>query len=157
MEAIMRNVLVLYASTHGHTEKTAARVARAISEAGAVVDLRALDPAAAPSPHDYDAVVVGASIHAGHHQPRLVDWIRAHATALSEMPSAFFSVSMTAAGGTAESSAAARRYIDELVEETRWTPTRTAAFAGALQSREYGRATRLFVKMLMSREGKPTD
>src|SRR4051812_38456835 len=156
-EAPMQHVLVLYASNHGHTAKIAARVAHTIEEAGAVADLRALALAAELSPHDYDAVVIGASIHAAHHQAGLVKWIRAHAAALSGTPSAFFSVSMTAADGTAESAAAARRYIDELAEDTGWAPLRTASFAGALQYREYGRGTRLFVKMLMGREGKPTD
>ena len=49
------------------------------------------------------------------------------------IPSAFFSVCLTVADDTEESRAATRRYLDEFVEETGWTPGRTATFAGALQ------------------------
>ena len=73
------------------------------------------------------------------------------------IPSAFFSVCLTAADDTEESRAATRRYLDEFVEETGWTPGRTATFAGALQYREYDFATRLLMRLLMSRMHHPTD
>ena len=75
----MKPVLVLYASTHGHTAKIATRVAEALEHAGHAVDLRRVDAHDEPSPADYAAVVVGGSIHAGHHQRELVGWVRRHA------------------------------------------------------------------------------
>jgi menaquinone-dependent protoporphyrinogen oxidase len=153
----MKPVLVLYASTHGHTARIAARVAEALEHAGRAVDLRRADPHEDPSPLGYAAVVVGGSIHAGHHQRELVDWARRHATSLNAMPSAFFSVSLSAADDTEEARAVARRYVDDLVEETGWTPRRTTSFAGALQYLEYDFFTRLLIKMMMRRGGHPTD
>ena len=73
------------------------------------------------------------------------------------MPSAFFSVSLTAADDTDEARATARRYVDEFVEETGWTPGRTASFAGALQYLEYDFFTRLLIKMIARKGGLPTD
>ena len=153
----MKPVLVLYASTHGHTAKIATRVAEALEHAGHAVDLRRVDAHDEPSPADYAAVVVGGSIHAGHHQRELVGWVRRHATSLSAMPSAFFSVSLSAADDTDEARAVSRGYVDDLVDGTGWTPRRTASFAGALQYLEYDFFTRLLIKMMMHRGGHPTD
>jgi menaquinone-dependent protoporphyrinogen oxidase len=153
----MKQVLVLYASTHGHTAKIASRIADVLERAGTPVEVRRADAKSDPVPADYAAVVVGASIHAGHHQREIVAWARRHATSLGAMPSAFFSVSLSAADDTDEARAVARKYLDDFVEETGWSPDRTASFAGALQYLEYDFFTRLLIKMMMHRGGHPTD
>ena len=153
----MTKVLMLYASTHGHTGRIASRVARVIEQGGATVELRRADGVPEPVPGDYDAVVVGASIHAGHHQRLVTDWARRHATSLSAMPSAFFSVSLAAADDTDEAQRTARAYVDDFVERTGWSPRRTQSFAGALQYREYDVFTRLLIKLMMHRGQHPTD
>ncbi len=153
----MKRVLVLFASTHGHTAKIAGRIGQALEQAGAPAEVRGADAKVDLAPSDYAAVVVGGSIHAGHHQRELVEWARRHATSLSAMPSAFFSVSLTAADDTDEARATAGQYVDEFVETTGWTPGRTASFAGALQYLEYDFFTRLLIKLMMHRDGHPTD
>jgi menaquinone-dependent protoporphyrinogen oxidase len=154
----MSRILVLYASTHGHTAKIAARIAAALEADGATVDLRELRAnETEPAPPDYDAVILGASIHAGHHQRALVQWAERHHTALDLTPSAFFSVCLTAADDTDESRAATRGYIDDFVEQTGWTPGRSVTFAGAVQYREYGVATRAVMRLLMRHMHHPTD
>ena len=68
----MRRILVLYASTHGHTAKIAARIAAALEVDGATVDLQELRASPSqPALPDYDAVILGGSVHAGHHQRAL--------------------------------------------------------------------------------------
>jgi menaquinone-dependent protoporphyrinogen oxidase len=153
----MPDVLVLYASKHGHTEKVATRVAAAVEAVGATVKVHDVASPAHVEPSEYDAVIVGASIHAGHHQHDVVDWVTAHHTALNLRPSAFFSVCLTAADDTDESRAATRRYLDEFLDATGWIPSKTATFAGALQYREYDFATRLLVRLMMRKAGHPTD
>ena len=78
-------------------------------------------------------MIVGASMHAGHHQGEIVDWPRCHRAELGMRPSAFFSVCLMAADDTDEARVATRRYLDEFVEATGWTPGRATTFAGALQ------------------------
>ena len=154
----MQRILLLYASTHGHTGKIAARIAAALEEDGATVDLHQLHGnKPQPAPQDYDAVILGASIHAGHHQRALIKWAERHRAALDLNPSAFFSVSLTAADDDEEARAATRDYLDDFVEKTGWTPSRTATFAGALQYREYDVATRVLMRLLMRRMQHPTD
>ena len=153
----MAAVLVIYASTHGHTAKIAARVADGIRAAGLEADVRdvarATDLDAAP----YDGVIVGASLHRVHHQREMVDWVKSHRAALAERPSAFFSVSLAAAEDTDEARETTQRCIDDFVQETDWSPTRSVPVAGALQYREYDVFTRTLMRLLMKRGGHPTD
>ena len=153
----MPGVLVIYASTHGHTAKIAARLARRLRKRGSSVDLRDISAAADLSPSGYDAVVIGGSVHSGHHQHELVEWTKGHARSLNGIPSTFFSVSLTAADDTEESRRATRDYIDDFLDDTGWTPGKTLSFAGALQYREYDFMTRLLMRVLMRRGEHPTD
>jgi menaquinone-dependent protoporphyrinogen oxidase len=154
----MPRILLLYASTHGHTAKIAARIAATLEDDGATVDqheLVANEPE--PAPSDYDLVILGASIHAGHHQRALVKWAQRHHIALGLIQSAFFSVCLTAADDTEESRTATRGYLDDFVEQTGWTPAHRATFAGAVQYREYDLATRVLMRLMMRRMHHPTD
>ena len=153
----MPTVLIAYASTHGHTGRIAARLRDVLREAGLDAELARLGAQDDLSPDGADAVVVGGSIHVGKHQPEVVAWLRAHRTTLSRMPSALFSVSMTAADPGPEAQATARGYVDGLLDDTGWTPGATACFGGALQYREYGRLTRLLMRLMARRHDQPTD
>jgi len=153
----MSKLLIAYASKHGHTRKIAARLADVVRESGAQVDVFDLIHGPQPVITEYDVVVVGASIHAGHHQKEVVDWVRRRSIRLSAMPSAFFSVCLTAADETDEARSTSQRYIDEFLDDTGWRPTRTATFAGSLQYREYDFMTRLLIRLMMARGGHPTD
>jgi menaquinone-dependent protoporphyrinogen oxidase len=59
-----------------------------------------------------DAVVVGTSIHTGEHEKYVKDFVEQNREALKRIPSAFFSVSMTAAEESAAASGG-RRGSDE--------------------------------------------
>lgn len=163
----MPTILVAYATTHGHTAKIAAKLAEGVRSAGVEVDSREIETVGDADPAAYDGVVVGGSIHGAKHQKHLVEWARDHAAALGAVPSAFFSVSLTAASAAGEEGAdeeeerEAQDAIQELIEafqaETGWAPDRTEAVAGALQYREYDFFTRRLIKLMMRRDGKPTD
>ena len=151
----MPKILVVYASTHGHTNKIAGRIANTLRADGALVDFEPVSTA--PSPSGYDAVIAGASIHAGHHQREMIAWAKRHHTNLSGVPSAFFTVCLTAADETEESRKATRQYLDEFVGATGWTPVRATTFAGALQYLEYDFVTRLVIRLMMRQRHRPTD
>lgn len=153
----MASILIIYATTHGHTEKVAARMAEAIRPEGFDVDLRGVADAGEADPAGHAAAIVGASLHAGHHQREIVNWIKSHREALASRPSAFFSVSLTAADDTDEAREAAQACIDDLIDETGWKPTQTVAVAGALQYRKYDFPTRTLMRLMMRRDDHPTD
>ena len=149
--------LVVYASTHGHTAKIAARLADAMRAQGLDVDLRDVAHAADAAPGRYDLVVVGGSLHKEHHQKELAAWVTARSDELAGVPSMFFSVSLSAADDGDEARAASQRCIDDFCAQTGWTPTRTERVAGALQYREYDPFTRQLMRLLMKHMGRPTD
>lgn len=155
-------VLVLYASTHGHTAKIAERIGTTLDACGAVAHVRDIHEYGAHADlRKYDAAIVGASVHAGHHQSEVLDWVRHHHTRLSSMPSAFFSVSLTAADDADEARSAVQEAIDDVLDATGWTPRETIAFAGALQFEEYNLPTRVIMRLVARRiehqTGTPVD
>jgi menaquinone-dependent protoporphyrinogen oxidase len=153
----MTNVLLIYASTHGHTATVANRIAERLRSAHVEVDLQDVSAGNPPSPTHHGGVVVAGSVHRGQHQRELVDWVKRHRMSLAERPSAFVSVSLTAAEDTDEARAATQGWIDDFIEETGWTPSRTVGIAGALQYREYDFFTRTLMRLLMRHGGHPTD
>ena len=76
---------------------------------------------------------------------------------MAARPSAFFSVSLTAADDTEEARVETTRCIDEFVDETGWTPAIVKPIAGALQYLEYDVFTRTLMRLKMGKDGHPTD
>jgi menaquinone-dependent protoporphyrinogen oxidase len=149
--------LLVYASTHGHTAKIAARLADTLRAEGLEVDLRDVTSAGDAWPTRYDVVVVGASLHKERHQKEIVSWVIERREALAQPPSVFFSVSLSAAEDTEQSRAATQGCIDAFIAQTGWLPTRAEPIAGCLQYREYDVFTRQLMRLLMRSKGHPTD
>lgn len=143
--------LVLYASKHGQTAKIASRIAAVLRERGVDVTVRRAADGTDESPAGFDGFVVAASVHAGHHQHESVEYAKEHRTSLGARPSAFVSVSLTAADATDESRAATRELIDDFLDDTGWIPDTTLPVAGALLYREYDFVTRLVMRLIASR------
>jgi menaquinone-dependent protoporphyrinogen oxidase len=152
----MSHVLIVYASTHGHTEKIVRRISQTLRARHISCEVEEAGDAG-PVPAGCDAVIVGGSIHVGHHQKELVRWAKENVELLNGTPAAFFSVCLTAADDTEESRDATAAYIEEFLSETGWPAKVRASFAGALQYREYDFATRLLMRLLMKHRDHPTD
>jgi menaquinone-dependent protoporphyrinogen oxidase len=151
-------VLVVYASTHGHTARIAERLGAVLREQGIGVRLLTVEDAGADvDPSAFDGVIVGASVHAGHHQRRVVTWMSEHRAALNGRSSAFFSVSLTAADDTDEARETVQALIDDVLDASGWTPTVTTAFAGALQFHAYNVAERVLMRLIARRHGEHAD
>jgi menaquinone-dependent protoporphyrinogen oxidase len=151
------DVLVVYASTHGHTAKIVARLAEAMRGQGVAVAVREVEQAGAAEPGRYDLVVVAGSLHKEHHQKAIVTWVTACREALAGVASVFVSVSLSAADDSPDSQAGLQGCIDAFCAQTGWTPGRIERIAGALQYREYDAVTRQVMRILMKRMGHPTD
>ncbi len=150
-------VLVLYGSKHGQTHRIATRLADDLAAEGAEVTLKRSPDGLTLSPADFDGVVIAASVHAGDHQHELVRYAESHHTSLSTRPSAFLSVSLTAADADEESRAQTRRLIDEFLDETGWIPATAMPVAGALRYREYDVVTRLVMRLIARKHGASDD
>jgi menaquinone-dependent protoporphyrinogen oxidase len=151
------SVLLVFASTHGHTGKVAARIGERLRAGGTSVRVVHVDDADGVDPAEHAVVVVGASIHADGHQPALRHWLAAHRSVLRAEATACFSVSLTAADDSDEGRAAAAGYLDALAEDAGLTPVVGATFGGALQYLEYPLPTRVLMRLIARHRGLPTD
>lgn len=136
-------VLVVYSSIEGHTARIAQRVAEVLRSAGHRVDLLPAGPYLARS--DYAGVIVGASVHYGHHPANLGRWLKT--AGLGGRPSAFFSVSL----------GAKEHYATKFLRRAGWRPQLTAVFRGALQYSKYGPIKRRVVQAFAAVAGHDTD
>src|SRR5205823_4374165 len=92
----MKFIGVIYATREGHTAKIAARIAAGLHDRGfraALFDVKEERPAI--DLHQCDGVVLAASVHAGKHEPEMVEFVRKHAPRLGAIPSAFISVTLS--------------------------------------------------------------
>ena len=143
--AHVARILLLYATIEGHTERIAERIAGALRSHGHQVDVL---PARADADFSgYEAVMIGASIHYGHHPAQLRALLRKHRAALAARPGAFFSVSLSAK----------ERYLQRFLRQVEWRPEHTATFAGALQYSKYGPLKRLVMRAFVTLTGRDTD
>lgn len=154
----MARALVCYGTGEGQTAAVAERVADVLEKAGHDPTLVHLAHSPADlEPDTYDGIVVGASIHRGSHQAYVETFVREHRETLNRRPSAFFSVSLTAAHDDPEDRAPAAALLEAFLEETGWNPDGTLAVAGALKYSEYGLLERFVMRRIAGRAGGDTD
>ena len=151
---MQKRIAVMYSTTEGQTEKIARHIADYLRTHG--VDVALMH--AGEVPLDYtlensDAVVLGASIHVGHHQDDITEYVKKHANELNEIPSAFFSVSLSANDDMEQ----AEEFVEEFSKKTGWKPDHGAAFRGALQYSKYNFIKRALMRSISEKHGGDTD
>ena len=153
-----RRILIVYATSYGQTAKIARRMADLLLASGEAVTL----VNAGHHPRDvhageFDGVIIGGSIIGGRHQRALVHFVRAHCALLNTIPSAFFSVSGSAASPLAAERAKARQFVDVFLDGTGWHPALTETIGGAMAYRKYNPFLRWLMKRAAKAAGGPTD
>jgi menaquinone-dependent protoporphyrinogen oxidase len=153
----MARILLLFSTHDGQTARIADRIARVLREASHEVTEYCAEEAGAGSDIErHDAVVIGGSVHMGHHARTLEQLVRRHAAALATRPSAFFSVSLSAAGTEAQR-ADATRVMAQFFLRTGWQPDDVTIFAGALPYTRYNPFVRFMMKLIVNAAGGDTD
>lgn len=154
----MARVLICYGTSEGQTATIAERMGDVVDGEGHEVTLVHLNHLPDDlDPGTYDGLVVGASIHAGSHQKYVTRFVRNHAETLNRRPSAFFSVSLTAAHDDPGEREPAAELLEEFLDETGWNPDGTLAVAGALRYSEYGLLKRFVMRRIAGRASGDTD
>lgn len=153
----MKRALIAYDTTEGQTRKIAQYMGEAVRRAGRdaqVTDIRR--PPSGFSLDGFDGILVGGSIHLGKHCRHLSAFIRRHKAQLEAVPTAFFSVSLSAAGKEKQK-AEAERCLNEFLQQADWSPTIKTTFAGGLAYRKYGLLKRWIMKRIARDAGGDTD
>ncbi|OLZ41587.1 protoporphyrinogen oxidase [Natrinema saccharevitans] len=154
----MSSILVCYGTGEGQTATVADRIVDVLADRGH--DATALDAADLPPAFDleaFDAVLVGASIHVGKHQPAVREFVSANRDALAARPTGFFQLSLSSAVTDEARRADAAGYVDAFLEETGWRPDRIARFGGALRYSKYGFLKRVVMKRIAREATGDTD
>ncbi len=154
----MAKILVVYGTTEGHTAGIAQRIGAVMRDVGHEVHVRdSGDLRKATLEHAYDGVVVGGSVHAGEHQRSVREFVRQHRDLLDRVPSAFFSVSLTAAEPDEDARRDVQAVVDRFVQETGWQPRHVEPIAGALVYSQYNIFVRHVMKLIAKSHGRSTD
>jgi menaquinone-dependent protoporphyrinogen oxidase len=152
------NVLIIYGTTEGQTRKIAGFAADRIRAHGN--DARLIDSTDMPDDLDiaaFDAVIAAGSVHQGHHQASLLQFVGDHLKALQAKPTAFLSVSLSMASEDAEDRLDAAECAEHFLDAAGWKPTVTHLVAGALRYTQYDFFKGWILKMIAGAKGASTD
>lgn len=151
----MADILMVYGSSHGQTEKIVRRIANWLTTEGHRVTVRKGD--SQPSVADFDAYLVAGSVQFGRHQRYLEEFVRRNLGPLSSAPTAFVSVCGAMAGSWSRGAEEAGKYVASFLKRTGWQPRVTRSFAGGLPYTQYGLLTRWMMRIISRVTGRPTD
>jgi menaquinone-dependent protoporphyrinogen oxidase len=158
----MAEVLVLFATREGQTEKIARRMAAVLEGKGHRVQLRDVDRSSRDLDlRRYGAVFVGSPVRVGAYLKSVIRFVQAQREALERVPSAFFSVSLAVAPRQGERKTDGRaetmRVVEKLTRATGWSPRRIELIAGALPYSKYNFLIRFVMRRIAKAAGGDTD
>ena len=151
----MANILLLYYGVYGQTRKICESIQSELAASGDRVDIAQL-PADVSDPAQYDAIIIGASIRNGKHNPVVLDFIRANGTLLASKPSGFFSVNLVARKPE-KNTPATNPYVKAFLTRSPWKPRLVGVFGGNLDYQRYRFMDRHISRFIMTLTGGPTD
>jgi len=150
----MRRVLVAFTSQEGQTHHIAHHVARQLEDKGFLVRLiDILQNETEAGADDCEAVILAGSIHRGSYHHALSSFIMRHGPSLREVPSAFLSVSLSAASDETDERAAIDEISNRFMAENGWSPERVKHVAGALHDREVNFVERQVLHSILDNKG----
>lgn len=154
----MANILIVYATREGQTEKIARRMATTLREAAHSAELLDADH---PSPgldvSRFDGIIVGAPLHGRGYPHSILRFVRGERERLARLPSAFFSVGLAVASRTVDGRAQTRPIVDEFLSQAAWRPEHVELIAGALPYSKYNFIIRFVMKRISAKSGGDTD
>ena len=151
-------ILIDFGTTEGHTKKLAEFVVSLLAADGFHATVRDLGRGdGVPNPADFQAVFVAGSLHVGRYQSQVVRFARAHHEALSSRPSAFISISLSAAGGNANDWARLSECVKRFERDTLWSPRAVHHAAGAIRLSQHGFVKRLAMGLIARHHGYEAD
>ena len=151
----MARILFLYSSVYGQARKVCERIQSNLAALGHSADVLPIGEAG-PQPSGYDAIVLGASIRHGKHNPAVLEVFQEHRALLEAKPSAFFSVSLVARK-PGKNTAETNPYTRAFFARSPWKPRVAAVFGGVLDYQRYGLFDRYAIKLIMTITKGPTD
>lgn len=151
----MAKILLIYASTDGHTRKICQRLQQVIEQRGVQVKLLAIAEAATVDLENYDKIVLGASIRYGRHSRQVYEFIERNWQILDRKPNGFFSVNVVARKPE-KRRPENNPYLLKFLKQIPWRPKQLAVFGGKLDYPSYRYWDRQMIRAIMWMTGGPT-
>ena len=124
-----KKILVAYGSWTGSTQEVAEAIGQSLREGGAEVDV--LPAKSVKDLKPYQGAVIGSAIRIGKLHSTVVNLIKKHHTALSQMPVAYFVVCLTMRKDSPANRAATNHFLKPLTHEVPDVkPVSTGLFGG---------------------------
>lgn len=149
--------LVVYGTVEGQSLKVAQFISNRLAASGWAVRLVDAAQCPLPDPGEFAGAVVMAPLHIARYPPSIIEFGARHCGALNRMPTAFVSVSLSAAGHDPKDREGLARCLAKLEAETGWRPQVVHHAAGAFRFSRYPLVTRWVMKYIAWRKGQPTN
>ena len=149
-------LLIVYGSTEGQTRKICEFLRDEAVQKDHQVELDDSTQNPRP-PGEFDAVIIGASVHASSYQTSVEHYVQKHQESLKRIPGVFISVSLTAASNEPESWKELYDITQNFLNKTGWIPQHVEQVAGALKYTEYNFFKRFIMRMIAQKSGGETD
>jgi menaquinone-dependent protoporphyrinogen oxidase len=150
----MHRILVAFTSREGQTGHIAHHIARQIENKKLltrVVDVTAGETEAGAD--DCDAAILAGSVHRGRYDAALTGFVLRHGPVLRRVPSAFLSVSLSAASDEPSERAAIDEIAQRFLAEAGWAPETVLHVAGAVHDRSIGVLERFALHAILRQRG----
>lgn len=151
----MPTILLLYFSVYGQTRKICETIRDELATLGVTAELRPLLEAGTDLER-FDAIVIGASIRHGKHNPAVFEFIERNRALLEARPSGFFSVNLVARKPQ-KNRPETNPYVKAFVARTPWKPKLLGVFGGNLDYQRYKPFDRAAIRFIMWLTKGPTD
>jgi menaquinone-dependent protoporphyrinogen oxidase len=154
---------VFYATREGQSEIVAQRVARDLRSRAVEADvINVKDVRGRIDWAAYDSAFVVASVHAGHHEKEMIEFVQRSKDELERLNAPFLSLTLSQAGAELESNTPAQREVahdDALrmvavfASDTGWRFEHSLTVAGALMYSKYNFLVRWIMKRIARKAG----
>jgi menaquinone-dependent protoporphyrinogen oxidase len=124
----MATIAIVYGTGEGQTAKISQYIAAILRQHGHTVmawDVKQLSTDFVLE--QFDAALIGASIHSRRYSVFIRHFVRAHRTYLMRTYSALFTTCLAAAQATAEARAAVQQDVTQFEQESGWIPAQTVS------------------------------
>ncbi len=152
----MKNIVIIYSTTDGHTREICSRLQIIIEQDGHQVTLIPIEDASEVELNKFNKIVIGASIRYGKHSKKIYEFISNNQKILDEKPNAFFSVNVVARKPD-KNRPETNPYLKKFLSQISWKPKELAVFAGKIDYQKYTIFDRLMIRMIMWITKGPTD
>jgi menaquinone-dependent protoporphyrinogen oxidase len=148
-----KRILLIYGTKAGSTREVAESIGKTLREQGLVVDIESIGTDVKPT--GYDGVIVGSAIRAGNWLPEVVEYVKANAETLRDLPLAYFTVCLTLNEDTPENRETVSAYLKPVREVV---PARAEGFfAGKMDFSTLAFPVRMLVRAMKSPQGDFRD